>query len=159
MIPGVSEYEKKNSGIFNPMYLCLNKELYLPQDKTKLPLDKYETGKLFYGNGNPKSKDFNSLADFYISEDNIEIRIPWQLLNIMDPSSKTAMDDLYKGEIKGIKINGINSGIILIRDEKVIEESSMAMYSWKEWEEPSYHERLKPSYYILKEAFKKIGEY
>jgi len=33
-----SVYEKKNSGIFNPEYLTLNKELYLPVDKQKIPI-------------------------------------------------------------------------------------------------------------------------
>jgi len=157
MLEKTSEYEKKNSGIFNPMYLCLNRELYLPQDKVTLPLDKYETGKLLYGNGNPKSKEYNSLSDFYVNKNDIEIRIPWQLLNIMDPSTRMAMDDLYKGQIIGKKIKGINLGMVIIRENQVIEESGMEMYNWKEWEQPTYHERLKPSYYIMKEAFKKVG--
>jgi hypothetical protein len=157
MIDRVQEYESKNSGIFNPMYLCLNRQLYLPEDKKELPFSKYETGKLLYGDTNPKQDEFNSLADFYINGENIEIRIPWQLLNIMDPSSKMAMDDFYVGEILPIKIDGLSSGFILMKNGNAVEDSEMALYFWKEWDLPTYHERLKPSYYILKKAFKETG--
>jgi len=151
-------YEKKNSGIFNPIYLCLNRSLYLPQDKTTLPLEKYETGKLLIGDANPDHKDFNSLTDYAVNKDKIEIRIPWQLLNVMDPSTKMIMDDFYdKNSITSLKIPELYIGGILINNNVVTENSNMEFYNWDEWEIPTYHERLKPSYAILKKAFKSIG--
>lgn len=150
-------YEVKNSGIFNPIYLCLNRGLYLPQDKKTIPFSKYETGKLFYGDGNPSDKDYNSLSDLNINGENIEIRIPWQLLNIMDPSSKQAIGNLYENGIKPIDIGDINFGTVVLKDGKVISSKNVGSYSWKKWNMPTYHERLKPSYYILEEAFKEIG--
>ena len=156
MIDKDNKYENKNSGIFNPIYVCLNRELYLPQDRVKLPLSKYETGKLTYGDGNPKHETYNSLADFYVKGENIELRIPWLLINIMDPSTRMVMDDLYNDGIKPKKIDGIYTGFIIQRENNKTEESAVELYSWKEWELPKYHERLKPSYYILKKAFKKL---
>jgi hypothetical protein len=156
MVETNSEFEKKDSGLFNPMYLCLNRELYLPQDKIKLPLSKYETGKLFYGNGNPKHEEYNSLSDFYIRDNIIEIKIPWQLINVMDPSDKMIMDDMYKTGIRPVETDGLYSGVIYNMRDKQLEQSNMALYSWNKWDLPSYHERLKPSYYILKKAFKEI---
>jgi hypothetical protein len=151
-------YEKQNSGIFNPIYLCLSRSLYLPEDKTTLPLEKYETGKLILGDANPDHKDFNSLTDYAVNGDNVEIRIPWQLLNVMDPSTKMIMDDFYnKNQITPVKIPGLYIGGILTKNNAVTENSDMEFYNWNEWNVPTYHERLKPSYYILKEAFKSIG--
>jgi len=139
------------------MYLCLNRELYLPEDKTKLPLSKYETGKLTQGNGNPKDKNYNSLTDFSYADGVLEIRIPWQLINVMDPSEKMAMDDFYTVQgIKPMEIKGLNSQGILISGEKVIYSEDFN-YTWNRWDVPTYHERLKPSYYILKDAFKSVG--
>ncbi|WP_160677481.1 family 2 glycosyl transferase [Clostridium sp. C8-1-8] len=158
MLARNSIYENKNSRIFNAIYLCLNRELFLPQDKKELPLESYETGKLVEGNGNPDSKNFNSLTDFSINKDNIEIRIPWQLLNVMDPSTKMIMDDFYeKDSISPLKISGLYAGGIVIRGNAVVENSEMKLYSWEKWDKPTYHERLKPSYYILQDEFKKIG--
>lgn len=157
MIETNINYEKKNSGIFNPMYLCLNRELYLPEDKAKLPLSKYETGKLMQGNGNPKEKNYNSLTDYTYADGVLEIRIPWQLINVMDPSEKIVMDDFYAATgIKPMEIKGLKSQGILISEDKVIYSEDFD-YSWDRWDMPAYHERLKPSYYILKDAFKKIG--
>ena len=157
MIPVNTAYEVNNSHIFNPEYLCINRQEYLPDDKVTLPFKKYETGKLVYGNSNPDSANYNSLADFIINGDNIEIRIPWQLLNVEDPSSKMIMDNLYKNGIQPIKTNGFYiGGILLDGNKKVIDSTDMNIYSWQEWENPSYHERLKPSYYTMKDALEKI---
>lgn len=150
-------FEVKNSGIFNKIYLCLNRPFVLPQEKEELPIQKYETGKLMYGNANPDSKDFNSLADYFVKGDVIEIRIPWQLLNVMDPSTKMIMDDLYLNNgIKPIKVEGFYAGVILKKQDELA-YTLMKKYNWESWDMPTYHERLKKSYYILKEAFKNIG--
>lgn len=152
------DFERKDTGIFNPIYLCLNRELYLPQDKKTLPLQKYETGRLVMGDGNPDDSNYNSLTDYSIDKNKIEIRIPWQLLNVMDPSTKTIMDDFYKNKgIVPMKVNGLYIGGILVRNNTVVKSTNMNLYSWRNWSVPTYHERLKPSYYILKKAFKSIG--
>ena len=155
LIPQIKEYEVRNSGKFMPMYLSINKSLYLPEDKVSVPFSKYETGKLVFGNGNPKSSEYNSLTDFCVKGNVVEVRIPWQLLNVMDPSTKMIMDDLHIDGIKPIKIDGISAGIGILEDKVSIEKLEMNLYSWSSWEVPIYHERLKPSYYILKEAFSK----
>lgn len=157
MIERNTAFESKNNNIFNPMYLCLNKELYLPQDKVVIPLSKYETGRLTFGDGNPKNDTFNSLTDFNAQGDNIEIRIPWELLNFMDPSTKSIMNDFYNNGIKDTKIEGIYIGGIHVANNKKISSDEMGYFSLNQWNNPSFHERLKPSYFILKDAFKNIG--
>ena len=158
MIDENAVYEKKNSGIFNPIYLCLNKALYLPEDEKTIPFEKYETGKLVLGDANPEHKNFNSLTDYAVNEDKVEIRIPWQLLNVMDPSTKIVMNDFYeKKEITPLKIENLYVGGILTKNNVVSQNSNMEYYTWDEWESPTYHERLKPSYDILKKAFESIG--
>ena len=149
-------FKMKNSGIFNPMYLCLNKELFLPEDKIKVPFSKYETGVLKLGNANPNQGGYNSLTDFSVKEGKLEIRIPWQLLNVMDPSTKQIIGDLYKNEgIKAEKVENFYIGVGNLQDsESVID---MGNYSWESWEKPTYHERLKPSYYKLQEIFKELN--
>lgn len=155
MIESNPLYKVKNSGVFNPMYLCLNKGFTLPEDKVEIPFSKYETGALKYGIGNPKQEGYNSLTDFTEKNGKIEIRIPWQLLNIMDPSTKSIMGDLYKNNgLKSEKVEGFYFGAGILNDT----ESTIGMgyYSWKPWDVPTYHERLKPSYYKLQETFGEI---
>lgn len=148
---------KKNSGIFNPEYLCLSREIYLPEEKKTIPFIKYETGKLKYGNGNPHSANFNSLSDFCYGNGKVEIRIPWQLLNTMDPSTRVIINDFYKNNgIKGESSEGFYFGAGIKKANEGIEIKNMGLYKWSTWEKPTYHERLKESYYIIQEVFKNI---
>ena len=158
MIEKNDEYRKKGNGTFNPMYHCLSREIYFPEDKITVPFSKYETGKLVIGDANPDHKNYNSLTDFSVKNENIEIRIPWQLLNVMDPSTKLIMGDFYKNKsIKAEKANGIYIGAGISKKDLACEETiKMGYYEWNGWDMPSYHERLKPSYYILKDAFKDL---
>jgi hypothetical protein len=66
--------------VFHPIRLALFKKLTIPSTKTIIPFESYETGKLKFGNANPKNKEFDSLTDISISNDMkvIEGRIPWR---------------------------------------------------------------------------------
>lgn len=108
----------------------------------------YETGLLTYGNANPNADDFNSLADFCAGDGFVEIKLPWQLLNFADPSNMYIHDDYY--EVYGVeylKIDSINVGAGLGTEGIQMTEFELEPLGKK----PEYHERLKESYYILKE--------
>ena len=162
---------KDNNGIFNPIRLALNKELTISD--RKIPFSSYETGQLMYGNGNPENENFNSLTDISISKDRkiIEVRIPWALLNVKDPSQKEITANLWKKGLEGsehidgiqlafvsVKGNSIVSSLPSVHESNLIKEEDIKTYKWNKWEEPSYHERLKQSYYILQKAFSKIED-
>jgi len=152
-------FEQKNSGIFNPINLILNIQLELPLTGEIIPQHSYETGKLLHGNANPDSADYNSLSDFYINPENdsIEMRIPWQLLNVADPSSKKIVGDLYENASFNTNItdiDGFSLEIFTVTNGEV-QKHGDGYYSWNMWEEPKYHERLKKSYYIVQDNFAK----
>lgn len=110
----------------------------------------FETGKLKYGNANPDSPDFDSLADFIAEGDCIELRIPWQLLNFSDPSRMEIHDDYYRNYgVDYINIDSLNVGVSDGKAERRIPTSEAALKAWGN--SVKYHERLKSSYYILKE--------
>lgn len=151
----IKEEITSNSDKFNRIYTVIrNKKLGDKKSKENIPVY-YETGALTYGNANINVKGNNTLSDFYISGNNIEIRIPWQLINFSDPSKKAVLGDIRKLESpKDIKIRKIYAGLTLISDNKNISLKS-GSFGWKNWNQPKYHERLKPIYYSLQEAFKK----
>ncbi|MCH1965753.1 hypothetical protein [Paraclostridium sordellii] len=141
---------------FSPIYIETRPKMFIKsQGETKEKVT-YETGKLTKGNSNPKSKDFNSAADYYMGNDYVEVRIPWALLNFMDPSTKQIADDFYENfKTKPMKINDINVGVTIKENEKVITRIKSTPYKLNGWSVPKYHERLKKSYYILKEELSK----
>ena len=164
MIPTYSHVNKKNNGIYHPIRLTLNKELTINREEGSysVPFSLYETGKLQYGNGNPSAEDFDSLADFYVKDGILEVRLPWLMLNVKDPSQKQIMGDIWSedGINSSETIEGISAKVIVSNSQKESIQSvpningTWMHYTWDNWEEPSYHERLKKSYYILKDAFK-----
>ena len=110
---------------------------------------KYETGKLRYGNGNPKAEAFDSLADFIFSGDYIEMRIPWQLLNFSNPSDMMIHDDYYECYgIENLHIQGIYVGVGE-KDENRhrIPMEYVPMEGWGR--KVTYHEKKKKSYFTF----------
>lgn len=126
---------------------------YLGKTQDKLT---YETGKLIKGNANPKSKDFNSIADYYIGDDYVEVRIPWGLLNFMDPSTNQIQDDFYKEfKTNSLMIDDIKVGVTKKEKEQTLSRLNSVSYKLDGWMFPKYHERLKQSYYIVKNELNK----
>lgn len=111
----------------------------------------YETGKLLYGNANPNSEDFDSLADFCAGDGFVEIKLPWALLNFSDPSMMKVHDDYYENlGIEYILIDEIQVGI-----GDAAAEIQMTHFPLKRLgKDPQCHERLKESYYILQKCWK-----
>ncbi len=160
MIPQASYAGQKDNEIFHKIRLALNKELVIPDRNLRVPFKSYEAGKLQFGNGNPASKDFDSLTDINISRDKkfLEMRIPWALLNVKDPSTKEVMGDMWKDGLAAKKtIKEIKVSEAAASQQPDMRESpvnpAFYSYSWNEWEQPAYYERLKDSYYIMKEAY------
>lgn len=147
----------KNTGIFQPITHVLSAEFTLPETGTKIPFSMYEAGKLRYGNSNPDSSNYDSLADYYFGESFVEIRIPWLLLNVMDPSTKQIISDFNTGnqtEFTSEMTSGFNIGLTFIDDQQWVNLSSH-LYDWESWDVVIYHERLKASYRILQEVLEK----
>ncbi|MBR2098607.1 MAG: hypothetical protein IJ926_02865, partial [Firmicutes bacterium] len=110
----------------------------------------FETGKLRYGNANPDSPDFDSLADFISEGDCIELKLPWQLLNFSDPSRMSIHDDYYVNYgIDYIDTDSLKVGVSDGSDSRRIPTASFPLKGWGN--HVTYHERLKRSYYILQE--------
>ena len=123
--------------------------------KDNATAETYETGKLTYGNANPESEEFNSLADFCINGNILEIKIPWQLLNFSNPSEMKIHDDYYENYgVEEIQIDNMNVGLIL--EENKHKRADLSAVELKGWgKNVTYHERLKESYYILQQEWNK----
>lgn len=148
---------KENSeGKFVRQILLSNREREsLTGEKTDRTV--YDRSSLIFGNSRD-SKYSNS--NWYWNENDkiIEIRIPWHLLNVSDPSSKNVLDDKEgTGEIESSETDGfhIYSYITDKKDENVkqIPEASPEFYKWDKWDVPFYNSRLKKTYYMFQNLF------
>ena len=141
----------KDGKDFSAIYLLNRKNFYHKEDNRILPPIYYQTGRLIYGNGNPKSDGFNSLTDFNKEGDALEIRIPWMLINIKNPLKKLAQDDFYiKGLESQIYINDINLAVVYEGVDEDIMTKALK-YTIPSYKDMKYHQRLKKSYNIIKD--------
>ena len=148
--PVLKDADKKDSGIFDEMMMCYGYHLKVGGTGVEVPDKAYETGKLKYGNANPDSKDYASLTDFCYGNGAVEIRIPWQLLNVMDPSSKQQMGDFREDQVFTPQpYDAFDFGLGLAKKNEAVSISFGGSYTYQEWNMPTWHERLKPSYYEL----------
>lgn len=152
------ETPEKNSGRFVPIQFALNKEYYVVDKDLTLPFTAYETGLLTEGNGDPDSPDYNSMADYYVDRKAgvIELRLPWLLLSARDPSQKEFQGDLMADGLEAsVLIDAMNIVALWQENQVVVEQLPSVSYTWDNWTMPVSQERLKQSYYILQETFKR----
>lgn len=157
------EFPAKDSDAFSPIHMLLQSTVYYRRTSSgdiRLSFEEYdeldpnlyqiaetfETGRLIYGNANPSLADFNSLADFCAGNGFVEIKLPWSLLNFSDPSQMLIHDDYYR--CYGVEHLPINSLSIGAGDGSLTIEMADAALN-PLGKQPTYHERLKASYYML----------
>ena len=135
--------------VFKPINLMLQTATPLLTGNWLASSEVYETGKLAYGNADPSSPDYNSLADFVFAGDYVELKLPWQLLNFADPSRMTIHDDYYNDNygVAYITIDTLYLGLADDTEEGRISLHPAALQGWGN--KVTYHERLKPSYYTM----------
>ena len=73
------------------------------------------------------------------------------MFGFMDPSSKKVMGNFEaENGIAAVTTDGIRIGILR---EDSVKAAPMNLYTWENWDMPVTHERLKQSYFILKDYF------
>lgn len=112
----------------------------------------------------------DTLADFRYSRENgiLEVRIPWSLLNVSDPSRlRVIVSDRERRIGDGLRIlaasfkpRGRNDSTAAplattsnVTDLLPRDPSMTTVYRWRGWEVPKYSVRPKASYFVMKEVF------
>lgn len=143
---------QKNSGEYCNINQFLSNEMVLPQTKRTIAPDYYESGLLKYADSSE-----NSLADFCSTDSFIEIRLPWYLLNVMNPKEATALGDFYSaGEICFKPLDSIYLGCSEVTSDNKNAEITLANADFSPVKSTEYKMRLKKSYFEVKNAFIKL---
>jgi peptidoglycan/xylan/chitin deacetylase (PgdA/CDA1 family) len=147
-----------SDGVFVPERLITN----YPRTTTSgesVPVHVTEYGRLRYG----RSTD-NTLADWYAKDGVIEMRLPWALLNVSDPSSFQVLQyDTLARSLGSVTTPGFAFSAFVADDGKQGPAGLVAAlpaskggtlqftrrWRWPGWEEPKYTERLKQGYKLI----------
>lgn len=156
LVTTIDSQQSTDSGTFVPIYQALSRQLTLPETGETVPFDRHDTGALRRGTADPGAADYDSLADYALGDGVMELRLPWMLLNVTDPSSRLIVGDLYQNDaVVSVPAGDFRIGIY---QDGYRGEVTTSRFSWDGWEQPAYHERLKVSYSILAEYFSGVAE-
>ncbi len=141
----------KDSGCFDSIYLAMNRQMNIPVTGETTEFQRFDTGALHCGCADPQNDAYDSLTDFALGDSCAEIRIPWMLIGFTDPSQKKVIGDFNElGAIESVTTDGVRIGVCLAESTA---EAPMTLYSWENWDMPVTHERLKQSYWLLRDYF------
>ena len=103
----------------------------------------------------PTSPEFTNLATWQVLDQGgrrtVRLRLPWALLGLADPSSRTALGPGIPAE--PVSIDGLR---LRFRAEGSTFDTS---YSWPTWNHIGYTERPKAGQSILRDAYRDLAEY
>ncbi len=101
----------------------------------------------------------SSLADWYVDRDAglVEVRLAWGLLNVTDPSSRRVLRRItLPDRFETTVSEGFRFAVAAVaRDDGAVRAwlPAGATFAWAMWEEPVWHERLKPVYAALRDVW------
>jgi tetratricopeptide (TPR) repeat protein len=154
-------------GDFVEIVTYTNRDRYA-RDGTYYEAKGYSRSKLRYGSLDPKSSEFNDLADWFMSEDGrrIEVRLPWGLLNVADPSSLRIIHetDSREGVVQTAATDGFRFHLLALDERGRVRArlpqkdliENYPTFRWSGWEQPTYRLELKPSYFIMQKALAEL---
>lgn len=172
MIDMSAKEQKDDSGLFDDWRLPVSLKMEPPDTKTAHPYENVVVGSLKRGTDNPASAAYDSLAMWQYEGSFIELRIPWMLLGLADPSSLRAVSyDMPKKAFATEKIDGIRfvpwivnketNRVVGLEDRNASGSypvTRIPKYTWEGWDTVTYTERLKPSYAAMQQVFQEIGQ-
>lgn len=153
----------RDDGRFDSLFVITNRARFT-RDGRFIPARGLNRGRLRYG---PATR--STLSDWYwdASAGMLEVRLPWNLLNVSDPSTATVLYEEAPGaEIGTRRSDGFRVGVALIGSADGASSlqgalptpgadgrwhrEQFSVWEWPTWTTPRFHQRLKPVYDSLK---------
>ncbi len=161
---------RRNDGVFDELFVLTNRPRYMG-DGSLVRGFGIDLGKLVYG-----TESKNTLSDWWwdAGAGLLELRLPWGLLNVSDPSTAKILYEsdpekaLHPGDsgpysqLAGLPSDGFRFGVVALSTGPDVlgtlppldaygnwPRGGFATWKWKTWDAPSYHARLKPVYEAL----------
>ena len=150
----------RDDGRFDSLFVITNRARY-GRDGTFFPAEGYNRGRLRFGR-----ETESTLADWYhdVEAGLLELRLPWGLLNVTDPSTATVLAEREGAPFATTTTDGFRIGTVIRRtvDDAVLgtlpardpngrwPAAAFRTWRWPTWTEPTSHAMLKPVYDSLR---------
>jgi hypothetical protein len=118
---------------------------------TVLPAETQDVGELVEGSWDPAERGYDSRATWQVAEPEqlVRLRVPWAMLGLSDPSSRTALGEGRPAVVEVVERLGLT---FEADGERVAMD-----YTWSPWNYVDHTERLKSGVDVLAEAFRELG--
>ena len=141
------------SGVWREPMQIVSRPLYIPTTDQKLPTDLQSFGDLRWGTNNPASPAFDDRSLVNGSGGVLELRIPWGMIGMADPSSKLVLQPKFDGTVVSMTTVPIEKvGVSVVGPDGSLQTTSG--YKWNAWNIVKWHERKKAGWPILQAAFR-----
>jgi hypothetical protein len=173
-----------DTGVFESQIIEPNRRRF-GRDGRYFPPQRYDRGILRYGSLDPTAPDYDSLAQWHVNlrTNTIDLRIPWGLLNVTDPSSFKIVAGLERdGTVRTVDTPGFllaafsYQPVAAARLRPIMEQghpiadalpgmsgptailgAALKEYRWAGWGRPRYEVRVKDSYELVRRAFQSFS--
>lgn len=150
------------AGQYDSMVVITNRRR-IGRDGTVYPERGVDRGRLLFAR-----QQETTLADWYAEPRTgiIEMRIPWGMLNVLDPSSRLVLHGSNAGAVAGVRTQGFRfvvesydparlaaGGDRLPNGADARSWGAVPLWTWATWEEPRWYEELKPQFETMRRVF------
>lgn len=145
---GATADARRTDGLWDSLWVTTNR-FRIARDGRTFAARGYDRGRL----RRARSAE-TSLADWWTdtAAGILEVRLPWTLLNVTDPSSRTVLTGIRSPDRFTVaQTDGVR--FALLAADAAAWSPGGPTFAWPTWEQPRWHERLKPVYYALREVW------
>ena len=139
---------RRDDRVFDSLFVTTNR-LRVSRTGRIFPAHGVNRGRLRFGRAAE-----GSLADWFVDRGAglVEVRLPWGLLNVTDPSSRTVLARVRDpGPFRTVATNGFQFVVVAVGPGGTQRARLVPgrPFVWPTWETPVWHERLKPAYFAM----------
>jgi hypothetical protein len=137
--------------------LVTDRPWVLPLTHVHTRMEFQNVGLLREGDWNPGAPDYDSLAVWHLRGTELDLRIPWAMAGMSDPSSHQALIPRGQFRSTSVTIPGIGVTVAIGASGASSATQQVGTVTWSNWETVRYTERIKPGAAILRQAFDATG--
>ncbi|RAG85726.1 hypothetical protein DN069_09445 [Streptacidiphilus pinicola] len=138
---------------WRPLELVTDRPWTLPLTHVSTRMQFDNVGLLRYGDWAPDAPNYDSLALWHLTGAELDLRIPWAMAGISDPSSHQALVPRGMNQATSRTVSDIS---LTVTDDAPTAQQAGAL-RWSDWQTVQYTERTKPAAAALHDAFTAVS--
>jgi hypothetical protein len=138
---------------WRPLELVTDRPWVLPLTHQRSRTQFQDVGLLREGDWDPRAPGYDSLALWHLRGTELDLRIPWAMAGMSDPSSHQALIPRGLFRSASVTIPGIGVTVAMGATGATPATQHVGTVTWANWNTVRYTERIKPGAAILRQAF------